>query len=329
MAKDKETLTKKEQETLELQLATNFEAIVAISEDMEKAKALGATAREKAEAVQTGFWKSKAKAVEDLKDATITTADTTLATLDIVDKVSENQKRMADACNEFIKLGAVDLATNRAVIAFIEKTMTGGADKTLGEETVSQLQGVIRDLKQKSDLLVKQRKQGAKINEHETRLVQVEAHANDLDTEIEKSRKSEKKHDNEIKEQREKGAERDRRLDAGDKRDDTQDKQIQNLHQKNIEQDERLQQGDDYDKEQDERLKQGEEKDIEQDAVLEEQKQKDVEHDKALAEIEHRIKVLENDLEIVKNSKRTQIYIAISAGIGLIGVILGIIALVI
>lgn len=329
MERYEDILAPDEQEKLELQLNETFNTIVAVSKDMKETKKRGNTAKKKAEEVQTGFWTSKTKAVEDLKDATIMTAETTLATLDIVDIVSENQKKMAEACNQFIKLGAVDIANNRAVIEFIEKTISGGADKTLGEETVAQLRGVIQDLKQKEDILVRQKKQGKTINEHETRLVKIEAHANEMDREIAVSRESEKRHDAALENQRKKDIEHDKRFDVGDKRAQLQNKKIKSLDQKNIEQDERLNKGDEYDKEQDIRIKLVEEKDVEQDTVLENQKRKDDEHDKALANLEHRIKVLERDLEIVKNSKRTQLFILISAGIGLAGVILGIIALVV
>ena len=307
MAKEKEKLSPAEQEHLEIQLTSTFDEVVSISEEMEKAREKGSEAKQKAEAVKTGFWKSNTKAIEELKGATEDNIDTTLATLDIVDKVSENQKKMTEACNQFIQLGAVDMASNRAVIAFIEKTMGEGADKTLSEETVLQLRGVIHELKQKQDLLVCQKKQGEKINEH------------------------------------------DKRLEAGEKHDKQQDKQLESLEQKNIEQDERLEKGDQTDKNQDKRLDAGDKKDSEQDkrldasekrdqeqdAALEEQRKTDIKHDeqlaaqeKAIFELDERIRVLEKDVEFIKNSKKMQIYIAISAVLGVMGIILGMLGIV-
>ena len=271
MSMNSDTLSPIEQKKLEVQLANIYGDIVSISDDMKAAKQLGEVAKSKAQTVETGFFRRK-KAIENLKDATITTADTTLATLDVVDKLADNQQRLANACNLFLQLGAMDIATNRAVIAFIENAISGGAEHTLDEETIAQLKGVIQDLKNKQDFLIRQKKQGEKINEHEHRL------AENAEREYE------------------------------------QEKQLYDLHQKNIEQDERL--------------RKGEEKDTEQDALLEDQRQKESEHEKVLVELELRIKTLESDLKTVRISKRTMLYWAISIVIGLIGVILGIIALI-
>lgn len=330
-----DVLTPDEQKKLELQLTDTFVVVQAISQELQEVRDKGKQAKDKAESVQIGFLKNKNKAIDSLKDAVITNADTTLATLDVVDRVSENQKRMADACGELIKLGAVDLANNRAVVEFIEKTMRGGADKTLTEETKAQLIGVIQELKQKEDLLIRQKKQAERINEHENRIIKMEAHATELEQEIASSRETEHRHDLAINFHQKKGKERDQRLSAGEKHDLEQDEQIDNLQKKNIEQDMRLEKGDKTDQEQDKRLDAGEKRDLEQDAILEEQKKTDikhdeqlVEHDKLLSKLDERIQVLERDVELIKNSKKTKMYITISTGIGIIGVILGILGII-
>ena len=321
MAKEKEKLSPVEQEHLEIQLASTFDEVVSISEEMEKAREKGNEAKQKAEAVKTGFWKSNTKAIEELKGATEGNIDTTLAALDIVDKVSENQKKMTEACNQFIQLGAVDMASNRAVIAFIEKTMGEGADKTLSEETVSQLRGVIQELKQKQDLLVRQKKQGEKINEHDKRLEAGEKH--------------DKQQDEQLQSLEKKNIEQDERLEKGDQTDKNQDKRLDAGEKRDIEHDKRLDAGDKKDSEQDERLDASEKRDQEQDAALEDQRKIDLRHDeqlaaheKELSELDERIRVLEKDVEFIKNSKKMQIYIAISAGIGIIGIILGILGII-
>ncbi len=329
-----DTLSKQEREKLELQLTTAFETVQSISDELTNAKQLGEYAKTKAEGVKSGVFHRK-QAIEDLKDATIMNAVGNITTLEVVEKVSENQQKLAYACQEFVKLGMVDLASNRAVVEYIKNVMSGGSDKTLNEETIEQLKGVISDLKQKEDLLLKQRKQGEKINEHEKRIRNIESRTEDIDEEIEHSKEYDQRQDEAIESQRKKGVERDKRLDAGDAHDKKQDVEIDKLHKKNVEQDERLIAGDKYDKLQDERMQKGEEKDAEQDRLLDIQKETDARHDETLAihtdqiaELERQISALEKDIAILKDGRRMRLYIGVCGALGIIGIIIGIINLI-
>ena len=330
-----DTLSEEDKEKLELQLNNTFAEVQSISDELSEAKKLGEDAKTKAENVKTDVFHRK-QAIEELKDAVAMNAEGNITTLEVVEKISGNEKKLVLACQEFIKLGMVDIASNRAVVEFIKNVMSDGADTTLSEETVEQLKGVIDDLKQKEDLLVKQRKQGKKINEHEKRLGKVESRADGIDEEIKNAKAYDKKQDAEINKEREKGLKRDERLDAGDVRDNKQDDDIKGLKEKNKEQDERLLAGDNYDKQQDERMQKGEDKDAEQDEALAHQKETDLRHDEALekldsriTKIEERLDTIEKDIRIIQASRRIQIAIAVCGGLGIIDIILGIINLLI
>lgn len=133
-----------------------------------------------------------------------------------------------------------------------------------------QLIGVIKDLKQREDYLIRQQKQGEKINEHERRLAIIE------------------------------------------ERNCDQEQQLAELHERNSEQDERF------------RL--SEEKNCTRDAVLEDYRQRESEQEKKIADLELRVKTLESNQNAI-SAKRTMLYWVFSIGIGLIGVILGVFAL--
>lgn len=140
------------------------------AQKLDEAKQKGDDAREKAVNVNTGLLNRK-RAIEDLKEATIGTADATIDALDCVEQVAENQRHLAEACQEFVKIGAMDITTNRAVVAYLTNVLSEGGDKTLNEEVQEQLVGVVRDLKQREDVMIKQQRQGEKIKDHDSRIV--------------------------------------------------------------------------------------------------------------------------------------------------------------
>ena len=297
-----DTLSEEDKEKLDIQLNNTFSEVQSISNELSDARKLGEDAKSTAENVKTDPFHRK-QAIEGLKDAVVMNAEGQITTLEIVEKIAGNEKKLVLACQEFIRLGMVDIASNRAVVEFIKNVMSEGSDTTLSEETVEQLKAVIEDLKQKEDLLVRQRKQGDKIKEHDERIRDVEVRANNIE-------KDSKEYD------------------------EKQDKDIKGLKEKNKEQDERLLAGDDYDKQQDERMHKGEEKDAEQDEILKHQKETDLRHDKVLtsyderlSKIEERLDIIENDIRIIQDSKRIQVAIAICGGLGTIGVVLGIISM--
>ena len=122
-------------------------------------------AKTKANEVKTGFFKSKTKALDELKEVSMMNADANIQTLDIVNKLSENQSRMAHACDALVRMGAYDIARTQAIISSIKAKMRDGEDKELSEETKKRLIEVIRELKRKQKLIERMELQGTKINE--------------------------------------------------------------------------------------------------------------------------------------------------------------------
>ncbi len=299
MSNDLCVLSEKEEKELEVKVTTAIVKVSDVSKEMKSAKEKGKAAKGKAESVKTGFLNSNTKAIQELRDAAIITADTTLDTLDVVDKVSANQIKMAEACSALVCLGATSIAHNRAAIKFIRKTMAEGAAESLDEETKNQLVGVIRDLKDKGDFLFKLKEQGDRINEHEKLFADTEVFTKEMNLEINESRKMLIRHDNAI----------DELCSECDER----DKRINECFGSN--------------KKQDERLEQVEINNINQDSILEELQNKDKEYDRVQDDFESRIKQLENDILSIKNSKRTQLFFSISVALGVAGVILGLLAL--
>ncbi len=218
---------------------------------IQDAKERGDDAKDNISEIDSGFFHRK-QAIEGLKDATIKMADIQNETLDIVETISENQQHLANLFQEFIKLGMVDIATNRAVVKYIKDTLSSNSDGNLSKEVSDQLKGVIKDLKQKEDLLIKQEKQQEKIKEHEKRLSAVEKEATSYAALIEKGDSKDNEQDIRLDSVDKKDIEQDKRLDYGDQKDLEQDKRLNSTDEKNKEQDIRLQLSEERDKEQDE-----------------------------------------------------------------------------
>ena len=193
------------EETIEFEGNESGQALVAqldsiFTEIQEKediialAKSKGDQAKEKAQGVSTNFFKRK-QAVEDLKDAQISNAEATVGALEAIEQVSVNQQRLSELFQSFVHIGMVDIATNRAVVAYIQKVMSDESEQTISEETKEQLIGVIRDLKEKEDLLVRQQKQGEKIKDHDKRISVVEETTSSLETALSSTQKHQGKQD--------------------------------------------------------------------------------------------------------------------------------------
>ena len=131
-------------------------------------------AKAKANEVKTGFFKSKTKALDELKDISMMNADANIQILDIVNKLSENQNRMSTACEALVKMGANNIDYISSTISSIETIMRDGVDKELSEETKARLVEVIRELKRKQDVLERMERQGTKINELNQRVKALE-----------------------------------------------------------------------------------------------------------------------------------------------------------
>ena len=131
-------------------------------------------AKAKANEVKTGFFKSKTKALDELKDISMMNADANIQILDIVNQLSENQNRMATACADLVKMGADNIDHISSTISSIETIMRDGVDKELSEETKARLVEVIRELKRKQDVLERMECQGTKINELNQRVKALE-----------------------------------------------------------------------------------------------------------------------------------------------------------
>ena len=131
-------------------------------------------AKAKANEVKTGFFKSKTKALDELKDISMMNADANIQILDIVNQLSENQNRMATACADLVKMGADNIDHISSTISSIETIMRDGVDKELSEETKARLVEVIRELKRKQDVLERMERQGTKINELNQRVKALE-----------------------------------------------------------------------------------------------------------------------------------------------------------
>ena len=131
-------------------------------------------AKAKANEVKTGFFKSKTKALDELKDISMMNADASIQILDIVNQLSENQNRMATACADLVKMGADNIDHISSTISSIETIMRDGVDKELSEETKARLVEVIRELKRKQDVLERMERQGTKINELNQRVKALE-----------------------------------------------------------------------------------------------------------------------------------------------------------
>ena len=161
-------------------ISEKLNEISQIDSQIQETKKNGELAKTKANEVKTGFFKSTTKALDELKEVSIMNADANIQTLTIVNKLSENQAKMANACKSLVEIGAVSMARNRAIIASIKAKLHDGEDKELSEETKMQLVEVIRDLKQKQDYLERMERQGAKINELNQRVKTLESELDEV-----------------------------------------------------------------------------------------------------------------------------------------------------
>lgn len=343
------------EETIEFEGNESGQALVAqldlvFTEIQEKediialAKSKGDQAKEKAQGVSTNFFKRK-QAVEDLKDAQISNAEATVGALEAIEQVSVNQQRLSELFQSFVHIGMVDIATNRAVVAYIQKVMSDDSEQTISEETKEQLLGVIRDLKAKEDLLVRQEKQGEKIKDHDKRITAVESAATSLETAISSTQKHQSKQDDLLEKQKKKDLEHDARLDSGDKTDKRQDAELEAQRKKDIEHDRRFSENETINRNQDELLEQQKKKDKEHDSRLESGEKHDVEQDAVLSELTKRIEELEASLfknqadeiqrlsdenkELMRILQKNKIISFVGGSLGVVGIILAIVALII
>ena len=282
-----------EEENIKLDAMTTplFERLESVSDEIIEAKKSGENARKEAENVEGKFY-SRKQDIDALKKASIINAEGTVATLEVVEKLSKNQQNIASICNEVASIGMMDIATNRAVAQQIIDYLKGGADKKLDEEVVIQLKKVLEDLRQREDILLKQKNQGEKINEHENRIETIECRADDVDSKLEES----KNYDIE------------------------QDEKISQLHQKNIEQDKRLEGGDKYDKIQDEKIEYQEQVDKKHDETLEL-------HEKRIMVLEDRIKNIEESMDTVLINKRVLLFAVLGTCVGVAALVISIVGL--
>ena len=168
-----EELDPNELATSEVTISEILSEISLIDSQIQETKENGKLSREKANNVKTGLFKQR-QSVDELKEVSIMNADANIKTLEIVGKVSENQTKMASACHALLAIGAVSLAQNRAIISSIEAKLRQGENKELSEETKKRLIEVIQELKRKQDFLERQERQGAKINELNRRVIDLE-----------------------------------------------------------------------------------------------------------------------------------------------------------
>lgn len=168
-----EELDPNELATSEVTISEILSEISLIDSQIQETKENGKLAREKANNVKTGLFKQR-QSVDELKEVSIMNADANIKTLEIVGKVSENQTKMASACHALLAIGAVSIAQNRAIISSIEAKLRQGENKELSEETKKRLIEVIQELKRKQDFLERQERQGAKINELNRRVIDLE-----------------------------------------------------------------------------------------------------------------------------------------------------------
>ncbi len=168
-----EELDPNELATSEVAISEILSEISLIDSQIQETKENGKLAREKANNVKTGLFKQR-QSVDELKEVSIMNADANIKTLEIVGKVSENQTKMASACHALLAIGAVSIAQNRAIISSIEAKLRQGENKELSEETKTRLIEVIQELKRKQDFLERQERQGAKINELNRRVIDLE-----------------------------------------------------------------------------------------------------------------------------------------------------------
>ncbi len=104
-----------------------------------------------------GFF-GKKKAIKDSQQVYLKYGEVTEAQQDLNEMLVRNQRRIAEITKELSNLGTMSLAMNRATVKRLEDILMGNTPKELSVAAVEELQGVIKDLKNQEDFMIRQQK---------------------------------------------------------------------------------------------------------------------------------------------------------------------------
>lgn len=136
-----------------------------ISTALRKADLLKSKANEKHSAGYSWAGKEKRLAIEALQSVTRDMADSQAETLQIIQLVVEDQKKLNQHTTILYQLGAMSLAANRMVHRELKMKLENASENELSELAQQELLNTVRQLEQMQDTLSLQEKQKAQLKQ--------------------------------------------------------------------------------------------------------------------------------------------------------------------
>ncbi|WP_027309458.1 hypothetical protein [Caloramator sp. ALD01] len=150
----------------------NFKKLEELSNKIEETKVLADKAKQDAEKAATfkvGFF-NKGQAIENLQQATSSLTDALEKNIEANILTYEFQKQISQITRGLFLLGIRDVATNRIIVKKLEENLRSAAEKKLSQDVKAQIIDLIKQLKDKEDMIQKQENMKNILKEHESQL---------------------------------------------------------------------------------------------------------------------------------------------------------------
>lgn len=146
-----------------------------------------------------GFWHDKKKdAIEALQESGVKLAEAVQVSASAQKTSFEFQSRLAEVAKYLFNLGVRSIAANRFVVRELEMRLTGASEEELSELARQEVILVIQQLKAQEDLLRKQEHMKQVLGEHDAKIEQVHAQADELERKLKDRDARQRDHENTI-----------------------------------------------------------------------------------------------------------------------------------
>lgn len=309
------------QQELPSVLTSQFDKLVILETNVQKAVNMAVEAKNKAQSAQVKiglFDYSKKEAINLLQSASEGLAEG-LMTAAEAQKVSfEYQTKLTEITKFLFGLGVSNLAMNRSVVRELELKLKGASEEEISDLAKQELKNVIIQLKAQEDIMSKQAELTGKVKKHHQQLESINRQLDNIgnldeqqDKKIATNIKNISENKKTLEKQQQKDFEHDKQIGELKKQDKEQDKLIathsevlsehdkflKEQQQKYVEHNKKLSDLTKQDKEQDNIIVSHSEKLLEHDKAFEEQQKKNAKFKQETSDNTNKIKGLENSLK--------------------------------
>ncbi|GHT71286.1 hypothetical protein FACS1894110_24130 [Spirochaetia bacterium] len=190
----------------------------------------------KARGMSAGLFKKKA-AIEELQSAGVDLADAVASEAEAQKISFEFQKKLAEFSKFLLALGISNIANNRTIVRQLELKLKGASKGKLSELVSQEIMNVVRQLKEREDILSKQAHHSKIAQEHDKELKVLSLKGKQRDEELKAHAEKVANHDKKVKALSLKDKRRDEQLKAYEAVEKRHDKELHTRAKKDKEQD--------------------------------------------------------------------------------------------